>query len=148
MPEAALELLLERAWYLPTRSIGRLFMGQAYECFTAEDRIRTGKKIAAETAIPTGRWRVVATWSPKFKKVLPEIIVPGWSGLRFHGGHDEKDTAGCVLCGYSKDPEGIYESAPAAKAVNATIMAAFKAKREVWITVVNANPEAAQTVTG
>jgi len=135
-----LELLLERAWFLPLRSLGRLFVAETYECFTCEDVVRVGKKIKAQTAIPTGRWRVVATWSPKFKRVMPEIIVPGWSGLRFHGGHDEKDSAGCVLCGDSKDPEGIYESRPAAARVNSAIMTALKAKREVWLTVVNAAP--------
>lgn len=71
-------------------------------------------KIRAETAIPTGRYDVRFTRSPKYAGFMrsfgrtdgkmPEVLhVPGFRGIRIHPGNDERDTAGCVLPGLSRD---------------------------------------------
>jgi hypothetical protein len=62
------------------------------------------RKVMAETAIPTGRYRVRRTWSPKYGRLMMLVEdVPGFSGIRVHPGNDELDTAGCLLPGISRN---------------------------------------------
>lgn len=132
-------LRLERTWPLATRTIGRLFVNGVFGCFTCEDRVRPAAegKVAGTTAIPYGTWPVVSTFSPKFGREMPEILIPGWAGLRFHSGHDEADSAGCVLVGYSKDAAGVYDSRPAAKYVEGVILAALHSGDTVTLEIVS-----------
>ena len=55
-------------------TIGKLYIDGAYFCDTLEDVVRPkGQKIAGKTAIPSGMYRVKKTFSPRFKKILPEM---------------------------------------------------------------------------
>lgn len=84
-------------------TIGKLYIDGAYFCDTLEDTVRTGEKIAGKTAIPAGTYKVKMTWSPRFKRYLPEILnVPNFTGVRIHAGNSALDTAGCVLLGLNK----------------------------------------------
>lgn len=84
-------------------TIGKLYIDGAYFCDTMEDTVRTGEKIAGKTAIPAGTYKVKMTWSPRFKRYLPEILnVPNFSGVRIHAGNSALDTEGCVLLGLNK----------------------------------------------
>lgn len=48
-------------------------------------------------AIPAGRYEVGMSWSPRFRKILPEVLrVPGRSGIRIHGGCRKEHTQGCI----------------------------------------------------
>ena len=48
--------------------------------------------------IPEGNYKVERTWSPKFKKFLPELIdVPDRSGIRIHRGTLPDHSKGCIL---------------------------------------------------
>ena len=48
--------------------------------------------------IPEGNYKVERTWSPKFKKFLPELIdVPDRSGIRIHRGSLPEHSQGCIL---------------------------------------------------
>ena len=50
------------------------------------------------TQPPTGTYPVEVTWSPKFKKFLPEIKdVPERSGIRIHMGSKPEHSKGCIL---------------------------------------------------
>lgn len=60
-----LDLTLRRTDASPTRTIGRLFAGDTFLCWTLEDPIRDGPKIAHETAIPVGRYPVTITKSQR-----------------------------------------------------------------------------------
>ena len=87
---------------------GKLYIDDVFECYTVEDEDRHleagGVKIAAVTAIPKGTYEVVLSMSPRFKKVLPEVLnVPGFTGVRIHSGNSSKDSEGCILVGSSND---------------------------------------------
>ncbi len=52
----------------------------------------------ADYLIPEGTYKVERTWSPKFKKFLPELIeVPDRSGIRIHRGALPEHSRGCIL---------------------------------------------------
>ena len=52
----------------------------------------------ADFISPTGTYPVEVTWSPKFKKFLPEIKdVPERSGIRIHMGSKPEHSKGCIL---------------------------------------------------
>lgn len=87
---------------------GKLFIDDVFECYTVEDEDRHleagGVKIPAVTAIPKGSYEVILSMSPRFKKVLPEVLnVPGFTGVRIHSGNSSKDSEGCILVGSSND---------------------------------------------
>lgn len=109
-----MKLLLRRLYRKPTYTIGKLYIDDVYLCDTAEDVDRglysymnigeiSKIKVKDETAIPYGKYKVRLSMSPRFKKILPEIInVPGFTGVRIHSGNDPKtDSSGCILPGYN-----------------------------------------------
>ena len=52
----------------------------------------------ADFIIPEGTYPVERTWSPRFKKFLPEIQnVPERSGIRIHRGTIPEHSQGCIL---------------------------------------------------
>jgi hypothetical protein len=109
-----INLLLER-FYIGTKyTVGRLAVDGMYMCDTLEDVVRDlnhdgdlddeGEiKIPKFTAIPFGRYRVIITRSPKFRRELPEILdVHNFTSIRIHAGCSPEDTAGCILVGENK----------------------------------------------
>lgn len=96
-----MELKLNRIFLGSSATIGELLVNNKYLCDTLEDRVRPeGEKVYGETAIPEGMYEVKLTHSPRFKKILPEILnVPNFSGIRIHTGNSSKDTEGCILVG-------------------------------------------------
>jgi len=109
-----INLLLDRFYIGPKYTVGRLAVDGMYLCDTLEDVVRDlnmdgdlddsgEEKIYGETAIPFGRYRVLITRSPKFKRELPEILdVHNFTSIRIHAGNSTDDTAGCILVGENK----------------------------------------------
>lgn len=93
-------------------TIGKLYIDGAYFCDTLEDTVRpAGQKIAGKTAIPAGKYHVKKTMSPRFKRILPEILnVPNFAGVRIHEGNTAKDTEGCLLLGLNKAKGAVLHS--------------------------------------
>lgn len=119
---------------------GELFIDGVPECFTLEDQVR-GVKIPGETAIPAGRYRVALTKSPRFKKVLPELLqVPGYTGVRIHAGNTADDTEGCILVGQRQGKSAVFESQAAMLELMAALSSAVEAGEQIWLTVKNADP--------
>lgn len=59
--------------------------------------------------IPCGTYTLEVTWSPKFKRLMPLISgVPGFTGIRIHGGTSERHTEGCICIPASKVPHLTY----------------------------------------
>ena len=70
-----LKLLLVREIKNDKQTHGRLFKvdkdnKREFICYTLEDKERL-VKIKGQTAIPTGKYTVIVTMSPRFKKELP-----------------------------------------------------------------------------
>ena len=52
----------------------------------------------ADHLIPDGTYKVERTWSPKFRKFLPELLeVPERTGIRIHRGTLPEHSLGCIL---------------------------------------------------
>ena len=55
----------------------------------------------ADFLIPEGIYPLKNTWSPKFKKFMPEICdVPDRAGIRIHMGTKPEHSKGCVLVSF------------------------------------------------
>lgn len=112
-PKNMNNFLLERLYYKPTYTIGRLSFKGQYLCDTLEPASAhltqndDLQKILAEKshgyrAIPSGMYKMAITYSPRFKKRLPLLLnVPCYEGIRIHAGNYPRDTQGCILPGWN-----------------------------------------------
>ena len=97
---------LVREYFTPTSCEGLIFVNGTEECYSLEDTDRKleegGERIYGKTAIPRGKYNVIVTYSPRFKKRLPLLEnVPQFEGIRIHVGNTSKNTEGCILVGAS-----------------------------------------------
>lgn len=119
-----MEILVRRIGKRSTYTIGKMYIDGQYFSDTLEDTDRgltqkdslasiKSKKIANQTAIPTGIYKVIVNMSPKFKRNLPRLIdVPGFDGILIHRGNTDKDTSGCILIGENKVVGKVLNSTP------------------------------------
>ncbi len=103
-----MRLRISREIKTPKYTIGKLYIdyqngnGWFYFCDTLEDAERD-VKIFGQTAIPTGQYRCINTFSQKFNQIMPLVQnVKGFDGIRIHSGNTEYDTNGCILVGVSQ----------------------------------------------
>jgi hypothetical protein len=127
-------------------TIGKMYIDGDYFCDTLEDRVRdidkNGKfdngevKVAGETAIPYGRYQVVVTMSPKFKRELPRLLnVPNFEGILIHRGNTDKDSAGCLLLGENKVKGKVINSTPYEQKLVSILKDVQNKGEEIWITI-------------
>lgn len=132
-----MDLTLRRRWLTDVSTIGVLEAGDFW-CFTLEDPVHDGPKIAGRTAIPAGRYRIIVSWSPRFQRRLPLLLqVPQFSGVRIHAGNSAADTEGCILVGRSRAPNWIGQSRAALAELQPLLEAAIEAGDEVWLQITN-----------
>lgn len=117
-----MNITLNRIAKKPKYTIGKLYIDGEYFCDTIEDTDRgliqtmtdaqvKSKKVYGQTAIPTGTYRVIISYSNKFKRQMPLLLnVPGFLGIRIHSGNTEKDTEGCLIVGKNKVVSKVIES--------------------------------------
>lgn len=142
-----MEITLDRAWKKDGYTISRLFINGERICEALEDTDRGLKqsmslaevkklKIYGKTAIPSGRYKVVMSYSPKFKKVLPEVLdIVGYSNVRIHAGNTAKDTLGCVLPGLNVRKGAVLYSTKWTNVIISEISSAIKRGEEVWLNI-------------
>lgn len=120
---ADLLILIKRIAKKKTYTISKWYINGKYFCDGIEDTDRgltqsmteaqiLKKKIYGKTAIPTGTYSVIRTYSPKFATrtwarpyngCLPILQnVKGFDGVRIHPGNDAGSTLGCLLPGDNK----------------------------------------------
>lgn len=138
-----MKIKLIRKYRKETYTIGKLYVDGVYFCDTIEDRDRglnndmglaeiMVKKRYGETAIPYGTYDVEITYSPKYKRMMPEIKgVKGFSGIRIHSGNTSKDTLGCLIVGKNTQVGMVTESR---KTYNA-LFALMKDKKDITIEI-------------
>ena len=134
-----MELQVKRIAKRDTYTIGRLYIDGERFCDTLEDRMRDlskEAKVKGRTAIPTGRYRLVLTYSPRFKRILPLLVdVPFFSGVRIHRGNTAKDTEGCILVGFNREVGKVLESAVTEQKLMAVLQNAANKGEQIYITV-------------
>lgn len=151
------ELKVNRRWKKATYTVGRWYAGEEYLFNSLEDKDRgltqkmpTGvilqKKVYGETAIPTGRYEVKLTYSPKFatrtwgKKyggLVPLIDnVKGYSGVRIHPFNTAKECKGCIGTGLNTKVGQITSATKCYyRLMDEYIVPAIKNGDRVWLTV-------------
>lgn len=110
-----MKLTLQRYLFDNDYTMGLLFIDGLYFCDTIEDKFRgndlKNKKVAGETCIPYGVYDVKITYSPKYKKNMPQLLdVPYFTGIRIHSGNTAKDSEGCVIVGIKSENGKVLES--------------------------------------
>jgi hypothetical protein len=120
-----MKLTLIREVFTELSTIGSLYVGDKFFCYTLEDKDRglkssdllpliIAKKIYGKTAIPKGTYKLSLTQSPRFGRVLPRLHgVKGFDGVLLHRGNSANDSLGCILLGYKKGENSIFESTKA-----------------------------------
>jgi hypothetical protein len=130
-------------------TIGELFVNGVSFCATLEDPIREKPgipvskwKVAGDTAIPAGTYKVEITYSPRFKCDLPLLLgVPGFEGIRIHAGNTDADTEGCLLVGIWRGGEVIHESRKSLEALMDVLEAGSQDGRPIELEIVNPTEE-------
>lgn len=136
-----LELLLERDIIEPEFSLGHLYVAMQFYGYTCEDADRALEdhpeaKIHGQSAIPRGRYRLATSLSQRFGRELPILEnVPGFSGVRIHGGNTAADTEGCILLGRVRTRNGVANCADRVVSLTKVINDTEANGDEVWLTV-------------
>lgn len=117
-----IKLTLKRFAFKDKYTIGRLYINGLYFCDTLEDKDRglydwlsegyiKEIKVKHQTAIPYGIYKVLWSYSPKYKRMMPEVLnVKGFSGIRIHSGNTADDSSGCILLGFNKEVGKVLDS--------------------------------------
>lgn len=115
---------------------GEMFYKGHQLCYTCEDLVRI-EKIKGITAIPNGTYKVIITYSNRFKKPLPLLLdVPNFTGVRIHAGNTAEDTEGCILVGLEQTPTGVGRSRDAMNLIMPLIDGALKRGEEVELEII------------
>lgn len=144
---------LDRAWKKKGYTISRVYVnasrfGDGKKWCSAledEDRGLTASmplneiqqhKVYGHTAIPTGRYRVEITYSPRFKKYMPLVCeIKGFSGVRLHAGNTPDDTEGCILFGVNDKVGRISNSRYWTDKLTKLITSAISQGEEVYLEI-------------
>lgn len=152
-----MEILVDRRYKKIEYTIGIMYINGRYFSETMEDRDRglasgmseteiKSRKVYGLTAIPTGRYKIKLTYSPKYAgrewaqsqkgKVIQIMDVKGFSAIRIHPGNTAADTLGCILVGRNLEKGKVLQSADYyKKLVNDYVAPALSRGEEVHITV-------------
>nr|DAN60567.1 MAG TPA: hypothetical protein [Caudoviricetes sp.] len=143
-----INLILNRIYKGDSYTIGKLYIDNEYFCDTLEDTVRQlpekckyekakqqckcEEKVHGETAIPAGCYKVILTYSNRFKRVLPLLLgVEHFEGVRIHSGNTSKDTQGCILVGINSEKGKVLQS----KKTESDLIKRLEGADEIYITI-------------
>ena len=141
-----MEIQLTRKYRNETNTIGELLIGDK-TFFVLEDRDRGLKsnmelslikstKVFGNTCIPSGRYQIKYTLSPRMKKFTLDLLdVKGFSGIRVHAGNTDKDSLGCLLPGMTTDRKTKVENSRVAVKKIEEILLPILQKEDVFINI-------------
>lgn len=141
-----MKILVKRTFLGEEYTIGHMYINGVFFCDTLEDKVRDlnkngvfdngEKKVAAETAIPYGTYKVTVDVSPKFKRELPRLQgVSSFEGVLIHRGNTAKDTAGCILVGENKVKGKVINSTPYEERIVKYCKTAIENGEDITITI-------------
>jgi hypothetical protein len=148
-----MQLAISRKHNDTTQCTGEMTRDSLHQCWTLEDPVRKDPdpntpinegKVYGKTAIPAGRYPVTITFSEKFQRDMMLVNdVPGFTGIRLHGGRDAEDTLGCPLLGYKQDGDlHLSETLQASHDLFALVKIALDRGEQVWLGITDDFPEA------
>lgn len=142
-----MEIIIKRIARKERYTIGNMYVDDTYFCDTLEDADREltdtmeideilKNKLKGITAIPTGKYDVILTFSPRFKRILPLLLnVKGFEGIRIHPGNTAEDTEGCLLVGENKAKGQVLNSRATFEKLMSVLLGCEKKKEKVTITI-------------
>lgn len=136
-----MDVLVDRIYLGETYTIGNLFINGTYFCDTIEDTVRIlnseKDKVKDKTAIPKGRYKIILSYSPHFKRVLPELLnVPYFKNIRIHNGNDENASSGCIIVGLNKQKGKVLDSKNTLEKLMNIIQPAWDKKEDIYISII------------
>lgn len=150
-----MEIKVDRKWKKEKYTIGRLYIDGEFICNTIEDTDRgltqsmseeeiKSKKIYGQTAIPTGRYKVLMNVvSPKFsqkefymnvcKGKVPRLEgIKGFSGVLIHSAATADNVEGCIGVGFNTEIGRLTSIKEAFEKVYSKLSSS---KEDIWITI-------------
>lgn len=119
-----------------TLSVDGKFFSDVLEDADRHLEIPTNKKIDKQSAMPRGTYRITITFSNRFQKYMIQIMnVPGFEGIRIHGGRTQDDTEGCPLVGHYVDDYTITDGIATSNRLFDLVESAIKSGESVTIEV-------------
>ena len=143
-----INLTLKRIYKGDSYAIGKLYINGEYFCDTLEDAVRQlpeecqyekakqlcqcKEKVYGQTAIPEGKYKVILSYSPRFKRVLPLLLgVEHFEGIRIHSGNTSEHTEGCILVGFNNEKGKVLQS----RETEQKLIKVLKENEEIYILV-------------
>lgn len=116
-----MKIVLQRKYLKQGYTIGYWIVDGKLMCNTLEDEVRDlnkngkfdngEKKIYGESAIPYGKYKIKMTYSPKYKRMMPQVMdVPHFTSIRIHAANKPTELEGCIALGENKVKGGIINS--------------------------------------
>jgi hypothetical protein len=146
-----MEIKIVRKWKTDSSTLSVLWVDGNIGGFVLEDADRAlsdgqteaqirAKKIAGQTAIPAGRYRIENTYSNRWRGRLPLLVgVKGFTGIRIHPGNTVENTEGCLLPGMAWYHDGsaykLLRSVAAFEPLHKKISEAAARGEEIWIEI-------------
>jgi len=125
---------LERFRYTDKSTIGEITLDGNRICYSLELSCRKGDE-GGRLAIPPGKYPILMTHSPKFKRKMPLIDVPGREGIRFHPANSPDELDGCVAPGMRYEEDRVWDSRKAFDLLMVEICGHL-AKNNLWISII------------
>ena len=134
------ECTLIRSNSTDERCLGQFFLPFHFLSFTHEDRDRHielgASKVAGNTAIPRGSYRLGVSRSERFGCDLPQVLdVPGFGAVRIYGSDRKMPSDGCIKLGVARGNDGVSDGERAVDRLVKFIKSAEDMKSEVTLVV-------------